>query len=853
MDTTKKKFLLIGWDAADWKVINPLMDKGEMPNLEKLVNGGVMGNLATLDPAYSPMLWTSIATGKRPYKHGVLGFHEPWDKGSGVRPVMSTSRKTKAIWNMLTQKDYNTHVVGWWPSHPAEPINGVMVSDLYPRPTGKLYEPWPIAENSVHPEALSDFFANLRVHPEELTGNHMLPFVPNGQKINQNRDQRPYSIARETAMAASLHNSITNIIRTKEWDFAAVYLATIDHYCHGFMKYHPPKRPHIPHADYEMYKDVVATGYRFHDMMLGRLMDLVDDDTYIMLVSDHGFQPDHLRPRNIPNEPAGPAYEHSPYGIFVLKGPDIKKDEMIYGANLLDVTPTILTCLDLPVGKDMDGKVLTQIFETEKEVTAIDSWDDVEGYSGMHGEQTAEDEDIAAQALEQLVELGYIEKPSDNKADNYKKAKDECDFNLARAYIDGGLIKEAIPLLEHLYDENADTTRYVFKLAACYQQMGELKKCRTLIDELREKELYNTPTLDVMEGSLLLGEKQPLKAIKLFKKAEKQVNPFHARLNMQIAEGYRMLRRWEDAESAVMKDLEIDYDNARAHLLLGQIYLSDQRYEKALDSLLQAVGLEYEMPNAHYLIGETLLNLGKYKESAQAYELVLTMVPKANKARARLIELYTEHLNQAEKIEGLLKDINTKLKGTITIVSGLPRSGTSMMMQMLEKGGMEIFSDGERNADENNPKGYLEHEAVKSLHKNSKWLVNANGKVIKIISKLLHYLPQQYRYKIIFMERDLSEVIASQHKMLNRLGKKTKKDVYPTKLMEEYERQLEKAKQWASRHPNVEVVYVKYADIIAEPFEQALYINEFLDYQLLPELMVQAIEPKLYREKVVEV
>ena len=126
----KRKLLLIGWDGADWKVINKLIDAGKMPAMEKLINNGVIGNLATLDPPFSPMLWTTIATGVRPDKHGILGFSEPSPNGQGVQPVSSTSRKVKAIWNILMQEGYKSHVVGWWPSHPAEPINGVMVLKL---------------------------------------------------------------------------------------------------------------------------------------------------------------------------------------------------------------------------------------------------------------------------------------------------------------------------------------------------------------------------------------------------------------------------------------------------------------------------------------------------------------------------------------------------------------------------------------------------------------------------------------------------------------------------------------------------------------------------------------------------
>ena len=116
--TFAAKVLLIGWDAADWDVINPLMDRGEMPNLESLVNTGVMGNLSTLYPELSPMLWTSIATGKRAFKHGIHGFTEPDPLGNGVRPVTNLSRKTKALWNILCQNGKKCNVVGWWPSHP---------------------------------------------------------------------------------------------------------------------------------------------------------------------------------------------------------------------------------------------------------------------------------------------------------------------------------------------------------------------------------------------------------------------------------------------------------------------------------------------------------------------------------------------------------------------------------------------------------------------------------------------------------------------------------------------------------------------------------------------------------------
>jgi predicted AlkP superfamily phosphohydrolase/phosphomutase len=126
-----KRVLLIGWDAADWTIINPLMKQGHMPTFQQFINEGVSGKLATLEPPFSPMLWTTVATGKTPDKHGILGFIEPHPEEITVRPVNSTSRKVRALWNIFHHEGMKSNIVGWWPSHPAEPINGAMVSNFF--------------------------------------------------------------------------------------------------------------------------------------------------------------------------------------------------------------------------------------------------------------------------------------------------------------------------------------------------------------------------------------------------------------------------------------------------------------------------------------------------------------------------------------------------------------------------------------------------------------------------------------------------------------------------------------------------------------------------------------------------
>ena len=849
MTRIAKKVLLIGWDAADWKFLTPLMDKGLMPNLSKLVEGGVKGRLATLDPPLSPTLWTSIATGKRPYKHGIHGFTEPDPSGKGIRPIFGTNRKVKAIWNILTQHQLKTHVVGWWPSHPAEPINGVMVSDFYHRIAGSINKEWPLKSGTIHPENLSDTFAKLRLHPEELTQAHILPFVPEAYKIDQGTDKRLIGLTKTIADCTTIHSATTYILDNFEWDFTAVYLDSIDHFCHAFMKYHPPHRPHIPKQEYELYKDVVNGACIYHDMMLGRLMEIVNDDTTIMLISDHGFHPDHNRPVAIPDEPAGPAIEHSPYGIIVINGPGIKKDELIFGASLLDITPTILTLFGLPVAEDMDGKTLIHAFENPPEIETIKSWENIKGEDGSHQKDLELSQEDNEAELKQLIDLGYIEDPGDDIEKAIIKTKNENDFYLARAYYNGNKWLEGIEILERLFKENADTPRYAIHLAKGYQTIGKFKDARTVIDALKTTLDRESPHLDLIEGQLLIAEGRNQKALKLFLKVEQEAGTL-PELNLLLSNAYLKLNQLDLALSNIKKALSLDPENVSAHFSLGRCYLLMTRYKEAADAFLESIGLMYYSPSTHFFLGEALMGLERYEDAAGAFDTCIKLAPGMNLARQKLITIYEQFLNQPGKAIKYKIEFQDKIQGTINIVSGLPRSGTSMMMQMLEAGGLDIFTDKKRKADESNPKGYYEHDAVKAIKKNKTFLKDAIEKSVKIIAQSLFYLPMNYKYRIVFMERNILEIISSQHKMLLKEGKVTNADVLPSHLIEKYNQTLKKVKEWAQKQPNIEILYIKYAEINESPFMQAMLVNDFFEGKLNVEKMAAVVENKLYREKI---
>jgi predicted AlkP superfamily phosphohydrolase/phosphomutase/tetratricopeptide (TPR) repeat protein len=840
-----KKVLVIGWDAADWKIINPLLDAGQLPTLKKLIDNGAMGNIATLDPPLSPILWTSIGTGKTADKHGILNFIEPEPDTNELRPVSVTSRKVKAIWNILTQQGYKTHLVGWWPSHPAEPINGVCVSNLFQKISPKPDKEWKMPKGAVHPEKLAETLEEYRVDLKEITGDILLPFVPHLQKVDQEKDKSLHNIAGHIAEASSVHAAATWIMENEpDWDFMGVYFDTIDHFCHGFMKYHPPRMNGIPEEYFDLYKDVINGAYRFSDMMLERLLQLAGPEATVILLSDHGFHSDHLRPKKLPKEPIAPALEHSPYGIICMGGPGIIKDERIFGATLLDITPTILALFGLPIGKDMDGKPLLQAFNERIQPEYIESWEAVEGNCGMHPKDMQLDPWAAREAMEQLIELGYVEGPSEDKALRVKKMKDETDFILSKVYSSRRKFDLAIPILERLWKENPDATRYALKLAHCYQLNRNIKELRTLLDELKKKELENMPQLDFMEGTLLLFENKPRRALECLQKAAKAVSHM-PNLHLQLGNVYLKIKKWKDAEDSFLKAIEIDMNNAHAFHGLSLGCLRQSKYEEAADAALTAVSLMHHYPDAHYHLGEALYNLKDYERAAQAFEVTIAMTPGNKKAHQWLISIYEENLKQPEKAARSREFIKNRIKGTVTVVSGLPRSGTSMMMQMLKAGGMEILTDNLRENDENNPKGYLEYEKVKKLATDNTWMIEADGKVVKIISHLLQYLPNTFNYRIIFMQREMTEVLKSQQKML---GKDT--SVFPSALADTFKKQLEKTTSWIMGEPNMEVIFMNYSDILANPEEQAENLNDFLNGELDTEKMVQAIDINLYRNKI---
>lgn len=433
---TDTKILLIGLDAADWKIITPLLREKKLPNLAALIQSGSHGRLKTLIPAQSPRIWNSIATGKRPRKHGILGFvvRHP-DTGQRL-PYTSNMRRCKTVWDILSDYGKRVGVVGWWNTWPATRVNGAMVSGVTRYKLKDFEALGELAGEQVsdalsarlleypRKSALQSDAANRQTYPEELF-NEIRPLIRPHNQI----DDAPQFIRQAWAttkplteaerVSLSLLVQIHNDDRTYEaigkflWsqlrpDFLAVYFAGVDVVGHRFWLYMEPEKFNavVEPLQIEQYKDVLRHYYVFVDEMIGEYLSLVDEDTCVVVVSDHGMSASQ---RALDFSGGIASGEHTDEdGIIIMAGQHIRPGSSLGAPSALDVTPTLLELMGLPVGADMDGRVIRRAlrkeFLAEHPVRYIPTYD-----INVQADDTPIESPMDDQIMERLRALGYIE------------------------------------------------------------------------------------------------------------------------------------------------------------------------------------------------------------------------------------------------------------------------------------------------------------------------------------------------------------------------------------------------------------------------------------------------------------
>lgn len=436
--------LLFAVDGLDWEVLLPLVQRGDAPTFAGLMERGAFGRLRSLVPTSSPVIWTTIATGKSPRKHGITGFvyEIPREGDNELRVFNSGHRRAKAFWNLLSDAGRTVDVIGWWVTYPAEPVRGLMVSQtnttaalvgtqgdeepallkgrLQPGVEGQV---WPRAKEPEVLATLARVEGELPALLEQLFGT---PPNPVGALEQTLWDETLWAFrADETYLRIALER----LAAPPPSDLIAVYMGEPDVVGHRFWRHAFPEQfAHPPAPDQiENFGGLLEATYRRADAALADMLARLPADTTVLVVSDHGmhatnvegtFQPDAERSERLSGH-----HPDAPPGVLIAAGPDIRPagldaariaalelSDIERVGTVLDVLPTLLVMFDIPVGEDMDGRPLLDLLAPELVAAhpprSVPTHDTPE-WLAQHAAFQADSRDLH-ERLEQLRGLGYV-------------------------------------------------------------------------------------------------------------------------------------------------------------------------------------------------------------------------------------------------------------------------------------------------------------------------------------------------------------------------------------------------------------------------------------------------------------
>lgn len=431
----RSPIILVGIDGMEWRVVLELIGEGKLPTVARLMEHGTYGRISTLTPTLSPVIWTSIATGKYPDKHGIKHFAVVEKKDRRVRINTNSDRRTKALWNILSDYGQRVHSIGWWMTFPAEEINGVMVAQTNTAAQidtsgGKAVQKGSVirgVEGQVTPREYQDRVMEvagavdnglLRL-TEEIFGRFPYPHTEFGGPLWRNTlwafraDSIYDQVARETVSASG------------PFDLLMLYFGGTDVVGHRFWRFRYPGEFTFPPLEKELenYGNIIGDYYTSIDSALEKLLASLPLDTTVVLVSDHGMVTDNSQEEFHPGQPPeqfnSGNHQNGPAGIFIASGRHIRsggqlggkgKKELPVIGTIMDIAPTILALRNLPIGRDMDGEVLTTVLEegfTERHpLHYVESHDTAEWLAARPSLPVAPQ--VERERLDQLRSLGYI-------------------------------------------------------------------------------------------------------------------------------------------------------------------------------------------------------------------------------------------------------------------------------------------------------------------------------------------------------------------------------------------------------------------------------------------------------------
>ncbi len=668
--------VVIGIDSADWRIIDALAAEGEMPNLMSLRERGVSGPLETLnDIALSPVIWTSMATGKTAAKHGITWFMVDQPDGTRV-PVRSTNRKTAAVWNILAANDLSSAVVGWWATYPAEEVGeGAIVSDALgfhgfgstARGGDDLRKTYPSSmfaevDALVPPDQqVSSEFVRRFVHISEEDYRDEM-FDP--ARFPKRNPFNPIHLFQQYAVTAMGYTAISEkLLEERNDDLFMVYFEQVDSFSHLFMKYAPPRREGIDEEEFERYRDVVHEWYLYQDELLGRLLAKIDlETTAVFIVSDHGFKSGERRIKSGEVIDIKKAHlDHETDGVFLAAGPHIPRGGEISGASVLDLTPTLLHYLGLPIGKDMAGKVLVDTFDAEfqadhpiRYVSTHEKGD----RSRLAADATPVEAGSQGEVEDGLRALGYIGDADEERAGDTdapaEQTSPEIHNNMGRILLRDGEHEKALGEFNKALALNPNNAEALLNISAIHQGQGKNDIAQHFIQRALAVDPNSVGALAQL-AEIRRDEGDLAEAIRLFAEAL-AIDDSHPFLFQGIGDVLQRNGQYEQAVQAFKNVLALEPDSFKARYNLSVTYTNMGRVDEAIAICEEALELSPknpEAPAARNNLGAIYLSRGENELALEHFEAALKAAPFNLESRYNAALLYMEQGRTDEAIERL--------------------------------------------------------------------------------------------------------------------------------------------------------------------------------------------------------
>ncbi len=629
---------IIGLDGADWDILEPLIARGDLPNLARLRSQGAYGRLQSDEPMLSPILWTSIATGKTADLHGVTWFMSDAPDGTKI-PVSSRNRQVRALWNIADERDVSSGVVGWWATWPAEPIKGFMVSDYVGwhsfGVTGRELD----VPGKTWPTNLVDDATRLFGSPDDVSDQLLqrmvhLPSDRLGFDAAAGPFGGPLPHLRQAVATARGYTDLTKeLLERDRPNLLCLYYEGTDAVEHLFTSYASPRLPWVSAEDHAAFKDVIDQYWKWQDELLGELLALRGSQTTVMIVSDHGFRTgdERLKEDEFSVETADAS--HMTDGIVVLHGPGIKPASRLGRATIYDVTPTALHLLGLPVASDMRGRALTEAL-LDADTRPVQTVATFETGAWDRGDDIVADPEAGVRMEEMLRSLGYISGGDGTASGESLGANVEQNVNLAVVLRQQGRFDEAIVLLEEVLSTQPDHRPAQSNLARIFAEAGRMEEAVDLYRTLHEAQPDDLAALE--DYALALGRSErPQDALDVYEKGLKLDPQWVVGL---AGKGFSLhsLDRSEEALRTLDAAIEADPRHPDTHYYRGVVLADAERFEEAKTELERTLKLDPGHPQAAARLGTLFEATGQAGSAAALIESALKSTPDDPQLRAQL-------------------------------------------------------------------------------------------------------------------------------------------------------------------------------------------------------------------------